>query len=46
MGDDAGDNLASKYSMTNRQAAITVVKVLRQNGFEALLAGGACGIRY
>lgn len=26
--------------MTNRQAAIQVVKVLRQNGFEALLAGG------
>ena len=40
MGDDAGDNLASEYSMTNRQAAIKVVKVLRQNGFEALLAGG------
>ena len=26
--------------MTNKQAAIKVVKVLRQNGFEALLAGG------
>lgn len=26
--------------MTNRQAAIQVVKVLRRNGFEALLAGG------
>ncbi len=26
--------------MTNRQAAIHVVKILRQNGFEALLAGG------
>jgi len=26
--------------MTNRQAAINVVKVLRQNGFDALLAGG------
>ena len=26
--------------MTNRQAAIKVVKVLRRNGFEALLAGG------
>jgi len=40
MGDDVGDNLASKYSMTNRQTAIKVVKVLRRNGFEALLAGG------
>jgi len=26
--------------MTNRQAAIKIVKVLRKNGFEALLAGG------
>lgn len=40
MGDDAGDNLAGGRRMTNRQAAIQVVKVLRQNGFEALLAGG------
>ena len=26
--------------MTNRKAAIKVITVLRQNGFEALLAGG------
>ena len=26
--------------MTNKQAAITVIKQLRSNGFEALLAGG------
>jgi poly(A) polymerase len=38
MGNDGGGDLQEK--MTNRQAAIKVIKRLQRSGFEALLAGG------
>jgi len=40
VGDDGGYYFAEDARMSNKQAAIKVIKRLRGNGFEALLAGG------
>lgn len=40
MGHNGCDYIAEDIEMTNKQAAIKVVKRLRREGFEALLAGG------
>ncbi len=40
MGDDGRYHFAEDAQMSNKQAAIKVIKRLRGNGFEALLAGG------
>jgi len=40
MGDYGGNYITKDKQMTNKQAAIKVIKRLQKNGFEALLAGG------
>jgi poly(A) polymerase len=40
VGNHGGCDIAEDAQMTNKQAAINVVKRLRRTGFEALLAGG------
>ena len=40
MGHDGRNYIAKDKRMTNKQAAIKVIKRLSRNGFEALLAGG------
>ena len=40
MGDYGGNYIAAKEQMTNRQAAIKIIRRLHSNGFQALLAGG------
>jgi poly(A) polymerase len=40
MGDYGGNYIATEQRMTNKEAAIKIVRRLRSNGFEALLAGG------
>ena len=40
MGDDGCDYFERDKFVTNKRAAITVIKELRRQGFEALLAGG------
>jgi len=40
MGNDGYYNVARTWAMTNKQAAIKIIKRLQHNGFEALLAGG------
>ena len=40
MGHDDSDHFAKRGQMSNKQAAIRVIKQLRGDGFEALLAGG------
>ena len=40
MGNYGRDYIGSDKQMTNRQAAIKVIRRLRSNGFEAFLAGG------
>ena len=40
MGDYGGNHITKVERMTNKQAAIKIIKRLRRNGFQALLAGG------
>jgi tRNA nucleotidyltransferase/poly(A) polymerase len=40
MGYHGGNHIRTKRYMTNKQAAIKIIKKLKRNGFEALLAGG------
>jgi len=40
VGHYCGDYIRATEQMTNRQAAIRIIKRLRRNGFQALLAGG------
>ncbi|GAI13833.1 unnamed protein product, partial [marine sediment metagenome] len=40
MGNYGSNYTAAKEQMTNRQAAIKIIRRLRHNDFEALLAGG------
>jgi len=40
VGDYGRDYIEAEELMTNRQAAVKIIKRLRRNGFEALLAGG------
>ena len=40
MGDNGSNDVAVGEKMTNREAAIKVIRQLRRSGFEALLAGG------
>ena len=40
MGDNGGNNFESRRQMTNKQAAIKIIKRLQRKGFQALLAGG------
>ncbi len=40
MGNYGSNYIAAKEQMTNRQAAIKIIRRLRHNDFEALLAGG------
>ena len=40
MGDYDRSYIAAEKQMTNRQAAIKIIRRLRRNGFKALLAGG------
>jgi poly(A) polymerase len=41
VGDNGGNYYAAKYEkMTNKEAAIKIIKRLQQNGFQSLLAGG------
>ena len=40
MGNYGGNHITEDERMTNKQAAIKIIKRLKRNGFEALLAGG------
>jgi len=40
VGDYGGNHITKVERMTNKQAAIKIIKRLRRNGFQALLAGG------
>ncbi len=40
MGNNGGNNTAAGQQMTKKEAAIKIIRRLRCNGFEALLAGG------
>ncbi|MBA7669841.1 CCA-adding enzyme [subsurface metagenome] len=40
MGNYGGNYITTEKQMTNRQAAVKIIRRLRHNGFEALLAGG------
>jgi len=40
VGDNGGDNIRAEKGMTNRQAALKIIRRLRSKGFQGLLAGG------
>jgi poly(A) polymerase len=40
LGNDGGNYITAKRKMTNKDAAIKIIRQLRDSGFEALLAGG------
>ncbi len=40
MGDYGSNHITKDERMTNKQAAIKIIKRLKRNGYQALLAGG------